>query len=291
VQDYDYDPTISLGKIVPPSATVLSEDPLVYVVPNFLSDEECDSYMERVNRLSKESRPMTRSNPPEVSISVSKLWPLPLLSLGAGIPSLLKLDGSRPSMDQLVESVLPSIVIALAGSAALALLTVPLMRLVSDSSSRTSDAMALNLEEDFGFVHPFVDKVCEITKHPWYAWESPVCTKYEPGAIFAKHGDASPARGSEWSELGGQRVVTCICYLNTVNGGGETSFDRLGIDVKPTKGTALVFFPANVDTLKADDRTTHESLPPKEEKWIVQMFGRMGRVPPPLGLPESYGTK
>ena len=26
-----------------------------------------------------------------------------------------------------------------------------------------------------------------------------------------------------------------------------------------------------------------------EEKYIVQMFGRAGRVPPPLGLPESFG--
>jgi prolyl 4-hydroxylase len=89
--------------------------------------------------------------------------------------------------------------------------------------------------------------------------------------------------------MGGQRVITCICYLNTVNEGGETSFDQMGINVKPTKGTALVFFPANVHTLKADERTTHESLPPVEEKWIVQMFGRVGRVPPPLGLSDLYG--
>ena len=285
---YQYDPTISLGKRVPPSASVLSEDPLVYVVPNFLSEEECDSYMERVRRLSNENRPMTRSNPPDVSINVSKLWPLPFLSLGAGIPPLSRLDGS-PSMDQLVELVVPPIALALVGSAILALLTVPLVRLVSDSSSRTSVAMALNLEQDIEFIRPFVDRVCHITQHPWHAWESPVCTKYEPGAIFAKHGDASPTRGSEWSDMGGQRVITCICYLNTVNEGGETSFDQLGINVKPTKGTALVFFPANVHTLKADERTTHESLPPVEEKWIVQMFGRVGRVPPPLGLPDLYG--
>jgi len=288
-EQYTYDPRLLLGKQVPTGAEILSQDPLVYVFPNLLSDEECNDYIERVERLSRgENRAMTRSNPPEVSINVFKLWPLPFLSLGAGIPPLLKL-GDSPSMDQLMESVFPVIVVALLGSSLLALLTVPLIRLVSDSSSRTSDAMALNMEQDINFIRQLVDRVCDITKHPWHAWESPVVTRYAPGAIFAKHGDASPTKGSEWFDLGGQRVVTCICYLNTVEDGGETSFDRLGIAVKPTKGSAVVFFPAHAESLEADDRTMHESLPPMEEKWIVQMFGRVGpRVPSPLGLPDSY---
>jgi len=91
--------------------------------------------------------------------------------------------------------------------------------------------------------------------------------------------------------MGGQRVVTCICYLNAVTaGGGETYFDKLGLTVTPETGKALIFFPADSKTWKADDRTTHESLPPASEKWIVQMFGRAERVPPPLGLPDSFAA-
>jgi prolyl 4-hydroxylase len=280
-----------LGKQVPSAATILSPDPQIYMISDFLSEKECKEYIDRVENLeSTKERDMTRSNPPEVSITVSKLWPLPFLSLAAGIPPLLKL-GESPSMEQISLSVVPAVAVALTGSVLLALLTPTLIKLMSDSSSRTSDAMALNLKEDVDFIRPLVDRVCEATQHPWFAWESPVVTRYEPGAIFAQHGDASPIKGSEWSKLGGQRVVTCIVYLNTVMEGGETSFPKIGVAVRPKKGSALFFYPANVDTLDADDRTIHESLPPAEIKWIVQMFGRVGpRVPPPLGIPDSYDS-
>lgn len=292
---YSYDPTLLLGKQAPPDATILSQDPLVYVVPNLLKDDECNSYIDRVQELAAvDDRPFLQSNPPDVSLDVNKLWPLPLISLGAGIPPLLKLQDSSVSANELAQAVLFSIAVAFGLSAVLVALAVPLIRLLSSTSLRTSNAMALNLKQDVDFVTPLVDRVAQVTQHPWHAWEAPVVTKYKPGAIFARHGDASPTRGSEWLEEGGQRVVTCICYLNTLaEGGGETYFDQLDIAVQPTRGSALVFFPANVDTLQADDRTTHESLPPiAEEKWIVQMFGRVGpRVPPPLGLPDAYKDK
>jgi hypothetical protein len=274
---------------------VLSRDPLIYVIPELLSADECQAYMKRVEYLEAEqSRKMTRSNSPEVILDYSKLWPLPLLSILAAVPTLLHMDLHDTDLIEMLSKSLPSISIAMGLSIVLAVTAVPIIRTLSDSSSRTSDAIALNQVEDVKFIRQFVDRVSSVTNHAWDKWEAPVVTRYSPGAIFAKHGDASPTRGSEWQDLGGQRVVTCICYLNTVQegGGGETAFDGLNIKVRPCRGNALFFFPANVQTLEADDRTIHESLPPlKDEKWIVQMFGRAGlRVPPPLGLPDSYGV-
>jgi 2OG-Fe(II) oxygenase superfamily len=241
---------------------------------------------------------MTKSNPPEVSLEASKLWPLPLLSLLAGIPPIVKLldepfQHESIALEQALSVMLPPIALALCATIALAYgVVLPTIQKLSSTSSRTSEATAFNLEEDVVFCRDFVDRVSQYTRHPWYAWEAPVVTRYEPGAVFARHGDASPTRGTEWADMGGQRVITCICYLNTldVGQGGETYFDQLGLHVSPKAGDALVFFPADPATLKADPRTTHESLPPAEEKWIVQMFGRIGpRVPPPLGLPDSFG--
>ena len=290
--------TISKGvKISTPKnadVKVLCEDPLVYVIPNLLSPTECQAYQTRVTELTKQgTRSMTKSNPPEVSLELSKLWPLPLLSIGAGIPPFIRLQQQHQSVvtsDQILGSVLPPIVLAMAASIALAFGVLLLVQKISAGSSRTSEAMAFNLDEDVDFCRDLVNRVSSNTGHPWYAWEAPVVTRYDPGAIFARHGDASPTKGTEWAELGGQRVVTCITYLNNVNeGGGETSFDRLGIDVTPNQGDALIFFPADPVSLQADPRTTHESLPPNSEKWIVQMFGRIGpRVPPPLGIPDSF---
>mmetsp|Transcript_14507 Transcript_14507/g.22389 ORF Transcript_14507/g.22389 Transcript_14507/m.22389 type:complete len:191 (+) Transcript_14507:3-575(+) len=159
----------------------------------------------------------------------------------------------------------------------------------SASSLRTSESMALNLPQDCDFIAPLVNRASAIARprHPWQAWEAPVVTYYRPGAVFRRHNDASPTRGSEWE--GGQRVVTVLVYLNGLGGG--TYFDRLDLTVKPQQGSALVFFPCgDRQSLEADDCTTHESVVnTEEEKWIIQLFGRIGpRVPPPLGIPDEF---
>jgi len=276
------------------SIQILSNDPLIYLVPNLLTPAECEAYCNYANSEDNE-RAMTRSNPPAVSLDMSKLWPLPLLALVAGLPPYLRLIEQNPdsSLQSIAAAVVPNIVVALTAMMALAWLVVlPAVRRMSDSSSRTSVATALNREDDVNFVRSLVDRVSAATAgHPWQCFEAPVITRYDPGAIFARHGDASPTRGSEWRDTGGQRLVTCICYLNTLETGegGETYFDKLNLSVRPMKGSALIFFPADEKTWQADDRTTHESLPPAAEKWIVQLFGRAERVPPPLGLPDAFG--
>jgi len=146
--------------------TVLSDDPLVYVIHNLLSPEECQSYRDYVLRLEhikEEGRSMTRSNPPEVSLDVGKLWPLPFLSLAAGIPPLLRwwqaellqVGGGvnvewEVLLPSLASAVVPPILVAAAGMALLALgVVVPLLRIVSRASLRTSVAVALNTDADF----------------------------------------------------------------------------------------------------------------------------------------------
>ncbi len=292
----------------PSSAKILRQDPLVYTIPQLLSPQECHEYQDYVMQWQSKGRPMTRSNPPKVSVDRSKLWPLPFFSLAAGIPSVVKtmdLDSSigisvisgssvSPTMLQILQAAFLPIAIAWILIILMVAAAPPLVQIISNPSVRTSVAMALNQEEDISFVTPLVDRIVTVTGHEWNRWEAPVLTRYDAGAIFAKHGDASLTRGSEWQDEGGQRVITCICYLNNCpGGGGETYFDRLNLAVVPEVGKALIFFPADYESLQADDRTTHESLPPLEdEKWIVQMFGRVGsRVPSPLGLPDEYPIK
>lgn len=285
---------------------ILSTDPLIYIIPNFLSPEECDSYQQYVNDQCNihNGRSLTRSNPPQVSLDVKKLWPLPFLSLVSGIPPTLHLLQSSTddvAFRDIVVAVLPDIVVTLISMGLLGyVIILPLLRKISNASSRTSDAVALNMEQDLDLIAPLVDRAtaCVWTSHinrsfSWENWEAPVVTRYDRGSIFARHGDASPTRGSEWKDDGGQRLVTCICYLNTlVEGqGGETYFDKLKLCVQPQQGAALFFYPADAVSMEADERTTHESLPPSEEKWIVQLFGRADRVPPPLGLLKKNSSK
>ena len=281
---------------------ILSQDPLIYTVFDVLSEEESNQFINRADTASPDE--LTRSNPPDVSLDVGKLWPLPFLCIGAGLPSAIRLSengsgGSGASGDvasasisaqDVLAAALPPILIAAVVATSLAFGVTQFIRSQSNAKSRTSDALALNTESDYGLISNLVSRVCLITgHHPWKQFEAPVLTRYQPGAVFATHNDASPTLGSEWADLGGQRVVTAITYLNDCPNGGGTRFDRLGITVQPQRGMTLVFYPADVATLAVDDRTRHESMEAVEEKYIVQMFGRVGRVPPPLGLPDSFG--
>ena len=99
------------------------------------------------------------------------------------------------------------------------------------------------------------------------------------------HNDASATGGAEWADEGGQRVATCILYLNDVETGGRTVFDKAGVAVTPRAGHACVFYPSSGGP--PDDATTHFSEPAVDEKFIVQTFERVARVPPPLGLAEE----
>ena len=272
---------------LPTNAKILSNDPLIYILPDFLSLSDCQAALDRMQSKNK----MTQSNPPQVTLERSKLWPLPFLSLGAALPTVMRAEAN--SLQDLLLVAAPPIALALTMSALLVLLAPPLLqRFYSNSQARTSLAMAWNQVEDMDFQRAWVDKLCEITHHPWQAWEAPVLTQYPPGAQFAMHADAS-SQPEEWSDLGGQRVITAIAYLTTStdddDSGGETYFDQLDLAVRPQAGSLLVFYPTIPgDSLQPDDRLTHESRPTSSEKVIWQLFGRQRRVPPPLGLPDEY---
>jgi hypothetical protein len=208
---------------------------------------------------------MKQSNAPQVSLQIERLWPLPFLCIGAGVPPIIRLfkgtaDISMIGLDDIVSTALVPIGLALGVMLTLLLSITKLMQQYADTSSRTSESLALNTPADCDFIRNLVDRASEITDQPWDHWEAPVITKYSKGALFASHNDASPTRGSEWADLGGQRVATVITYLNTCQDGGSTKFDQLNFQVQPMQGSALVFFPADGETLEVDERTTHQSV-------------------------------
>lgn len=273
----------------PPSATVLSLDPLVYTVP-LLSPAEASGLLKHA-----ESRllaaPLEKSNPPAATLSPAGLRPLPLLCLLSGLPSAVaasRLPGHTFS-SLLSASALPvllfSLLASLLPSLALACIS------AASPSLRTSSAVALNAPSDLPPLSPLLSSLAASLSLPPSHFEAPVYTRYAPAEIFSRHYDASPSP-REWAGEGGQRVATCIAYLSTLPAGvgGETSFPSLSLSVPPVSGTCLFFFPADLSdpALRPDRRLLHESLPASEEKRIVQTFVRAGEVPPPLGLPGGW---
>lgn len=121
-------------------------------------------------------------------------------------------------------------------------------------------------------------------------WEETQTVCYRRGETFTWHWDA--LHPSETSTAG-QRVATVLVYLTDMDverDGGATLFRDLGGDaahlsVAPTKGTALMFFPAagGIGTTKEDGppidyRTLHcgQMVSPTaaNDKWIAQLWLR-----------------
>ena len=132
-------------------------------------------------------------------------------------------------------------------------------------------------------------KIADLMETTPAHFEAPVLTRYQEGEKFALHGDASATRRREWADEGGQRVATCILYLNDVPKGGRTVFDRAGISVAPRQGDACVFFPSHSrvqGTGPAHD--AYRTWPWTTSAWIVQVSITLAAgPPPPLGLPDD----
>ena len=78
-------------------------------------------------------------------------------------------------------------------------------------------------------------------------------------------------------ENGGQRLLTCLVYLNNAVG-GSTAFPKLNLVVGAIGGRLLMF--GNVDeNNQAHDLSLHQGLPPHEgEKWVMTLWFRETKV-------------
>eukprot|EP00656_Telonema_subtile_P017686 TRINITY_DN19530_c0_g1_i4.p1 TRINITY_DN19530_c0_g1~~TRINITY_DN19530_c0_g1_i4.p1 ORF type:complete len:208 (-),score=54.44 TRINITY_DN19530_c0_g1_i4:48-671(-) len=127
-----------------------------------------------------------------------------------------------------------------------------------------------------------LQKVHELTNKPIPDMERPQVGHYNPEEFYAGHYDAVDMCddvGMAFATNGGNRLVTVLIYLNTVEHGGRTRFDNIqgGLEVPPVKGSAVVFFPATLDA-KIDTRLLHTALKPDNdaEKWVSQIWIREG---------------
>lgn len=111
----------------------------------------------------------------------------------------------------------------------------------------------------------------------FYALEPLEVLHYQGGETYRPHIDFfHPSRPIYESEMRvrGQRVKTCLVYLNSSYQGGETDFPKLNLRFRGESGEALVF--DNVDAHgNGDMNTLHTGLPPTSGvKWLLSQWIR-----------------
>ena len=102
-----------------------------------------------------------------------------------------------------------------------------------------------------------------------------------PGGYIELHVDTNPksnqgvvdydAGPSEWL-LTGERLMTFMVYLSSVEEGGNTAFPLLGVTVPPRQGSAL-FWHTVTSSGYQDQRMKHLGCPVVfGDKWIVNKW-------------------
>ena len=101
---------------------------------------------------------------------------------------------------------------------------------------------------------------------------------YNENEQYAAHYDAwdkASERGQRCMEKGGQRMVTCLLYLNDVEQGGGTSFPNLDLEIRAKKGRMVLFHNCNEGSTDRHRNSLHAGMPVlKGEKWACNFWFR-----------------
>jgi prolyl 4-hydroxylase len=126
-----------------------------------------------------------------------------------------------------------------------------------------------------GLPHSEFPEVCErlaeVANIPLENAEHMQVARYTKGQEYKPHYDAF--KDEVHKKDGGQRLLTCLVYLNN-SVGGATAFPNLNIIVGAIEGRLLMF--GNVDEDKKPHiLSMHQGLSPHEgEKWIFTLWFR-----------------
>ena len=140
------------------------------------------------------------------------------------------------------------------------------------SQARTATTCFLDRDKFPGIMH----KVSQLTNKPVEHFEYPQVGRYEHTQRYDLHYDAFETHteiGKGHLMNGGQRICTCLMYLNTPQQGGATFFRDFDLRIKPETGRAVIFFPGTLEG-QLDPRMMHAAEPAEDEKWVSQVWIR-----------------
>mmetsp|Transcript_57069 Transcript_57069/g.68642 ORF Transcript_57069/g.68642 Transcript_57069/m.68642 type:complete len:366 (+) Transcript_57069:90-1187(+) len=287
-----------------PGLERVHSNPDVFIIKDFLGDAECSDIIQRAKEKTLDRSPVAYAgwtNDVKDLLELAAKGPVSWLSLI--IAWLQVKDDPDASQLSLVTHALQNFPVLLLAAVAL-ISAYTKIRIDGLKELRTSSSTTLDDLSDSSSGHAvFVRKAAELfdgkpLKKEASHFEAPTVIRYESGQVLAPHFDANQAAEVEDANRGGQTLATLIVYLNDVDKGGLTRFGKLpatnttsdprekNLTVKPKKGEALLFFPADRNS-RFDEMMEHEGCPADDEKWIARIWRHTSRVPQPFGLSEK----
>lgn len=131
------------------------------------------------------------------------------------------------------------------------------MEQVVSTTRTSSNAWCIDACERLPGVISATKKIESVTGIPKVNFESFQILQYQKDQFYRKHHDSSPGKDDT---AAGHRILTFFLYLSDVEEGGATRFSKLGLDVKPKKGKALVWPSVLNDNPEiSDQRMYHEA--------------------------------
>ncbi len=139
---------------------------------------------------------------------------------------------------------------------------------------RTSESCAFP-RSDNAFIATLDARAAELCNWPVERGEAYQVLRYQEGEQYKPHYDFfMPRPDAHPPGPGGQRVGTLIIYLKTPEQGGSTVFPEIGMEIKPSAGSAIFFSYPNLFYAR---NTLHAGLPViAGEKWIATKWFREG---------------
>lgn len=159
------------------------------------------------------------------------------------------------------------------------------MERAPDLSSRTSQTAWLDgLEHWRDPVLKAIDeRIEQLTKIARRSMEHHQVLRYEPGQRYHEHHDHIV---EQMTLPCGPRVATFFMYLNSMPEGGATTFPKLGLEVQPVRGRAVLWWNFDIskiasgiplEELKEDRRVVHVAQPAVNgTKWAVNKWLHSG---------------
>lgn len=121
-------------------------------------------------------------------------------------------------------------------------------------------------------------RIAEIVGNGLEYAESLQVVHYAESEQYAPHYDAwdkASERGQRCMVKGGQRMVTCLLYLNDVEEGGGTSFPNLDMEIRAKKGRMVLFHNCHESSTVRHPDSLHGGMPVlKGEKWACNFWFR-----------------